>query len=192
MAHSGSLVHSLLADLGCVAVLRWLLHREGLRLRDLPGVERCRLASALKRSLGNIAVLAAAGVASNALQRPFYGGALPPQITIVRVPRWARVYGVLIWPALWVTTEELVYLGYALPRLEARLGSTRIAAALVILCWGPVQHPLLPTLPDRRYTAFRALTALPRSPRRRCSTCGIVDACSRSWSVTGLRMSRPD
>ena len=121
---------------------------------------RC-LTSDLKRSLDNIAVLAAAGAASNALQRPFYGGALPPQITIVRVPRWARVYGVLIWPALWVTTEELIYLGYALPRLEARLGSTRIAVALVILCWGPVQHPLLPTLPDRRYTAFRALTALP-------------------------------
>ena len=67
----------------------------------------------------------------------------------------------LVWPALWVTTEELVYLGYALPRLEAQLGSTRAAAALVVICWGPLQHPTLPALLDRRHIAYRAVTATP-------------------------------
>jgi heme-degrading monooxygenase HmoA len=67
----------------------------------------------------------------------------------------------LQWPPLWVTTEEMVYLGYVLPRLEAQLGSASLAAALVIVGWGPVQHPTLPALPDRRYIAFRSLTTLP-------------------------------
>ncbi len=95
------------------------------------------------------------------IQRPFYPTGLPPMITIVRVPRWALAYGIVVWPTLWVTTEELVYLGYALPRLEAHLGSTTLAAAVVVFCWGPVQHPALPALPDRRYLAYRALTTVP-------------------------------
>jgi hypothetical protein len=41
----------------------------------------------------------------------------------------------------------MVYLGYVLPRLEAQTANTALAAALVTLCWGPLQHPTLPALP---------------------------------------------
>jgi hypothetical protein len=155
-------VHSSLADLGCLAVLAWLLRREGRGPGDLLGIERGRLGADIKDGLGDVVALAAAGGISSALQRPFYAGGFPPLITVARgLPRWARAYALLAWPALWVATEELVYLGYALPRLEAQTGGRRLAAALVILCWGPLQHPALPALGDRRYVAFRALTALP-------------------------------
>ena len=155
------MVHSSLADLGCLAVLRWLLRREGRYLGDLLDLDSQRLGHDLRSGLVDVAALAAGAAVSSVLQRPFYPTGLPPLLTIVRVPRWARAYGVLVWPALWVTTEELLYLGYALPRLEAQFGHTARAAALVVLFWGPVQHPTLPALPDRRYIAFRMLTTLP-------------------------------
>jgi membrane protease YdiL (CAAX protease family) len=155
------MVHSSLADLGCLAVLRWLVHREGLRLRDLLGFRRSRLRQDVTAGLAAVAAQGGAGAVSSLLTRPFYPGGVPPLISIVRVPTWARAYGVLVWPALWVTTEELVYLGYALPRLEAQLGSTRAAATLVVFCWGPLQHPTLPALPDRRHIIYRAVTAIP-------------------------------
>jgi hypothetical protein len=59
---------------------------------------------------------------------------VPPLISIVRVPRWARVYGIVVWPAAWSVTEKLVYLDYALPRLKEKLGSRARAAMLVIAC----------------------------------------------------------
>jgi uncharacterized protein len=155
------IVHSSLADIGCLLVLRALLHREGLRLRDIAGFERKRVRADLKEGLKAVAAQSLAAGISTALTRPFYPDGVPPLISIVRVPWWARLYGALVWPPLWVYTEELVYLGYALPRLEAQLGSTPAAATLVILAWGPLQHPTLPALPDRRHIAYRALTALP-------------------------------
>ncbi len=155
------MVHSSLVDLGCLAVLRWLLRRAGLRLHDLLGGEQRGCEQDVKNGLLAIGAQGLAGAASSLLTRPLYPTGVPPLITIVRVPWWARAYGVLVWPILWVTTEELVYLGYTFPCLEAPLGSTRRAAALVVVCWGPLQHPVLPALPDRRHIAYRALTALP-------------------------------
>jgi uncharacterized protein len=154
-------LHSSMADLGCLAVLRWLLHREGLRLRDLPSLDRQRLRQDLRDGLRSLGIAVIAGGVSTVLQRPFYPSGPPPLITVARMPRWARAYTVLVWPALWASTEELVYLGYALPRLEVQLGSTARAAALVALCWGPLQHPTLPAIPERRHVAYRALTSLP-------------------------------
>jgi len=155
------MVHSSLADLGCLAVLRWLLGKEVKTLGGLLDINRSQVRPDLKCGVGDMVPLAVGAGVSSAFQRPVYPSGLPPQVTVVRVPRWALVYGTLIWPPLWVTTEEMVYLGYVLPRLEAQLGSDSLAAALVIVGWGPVQHPTLPALPDRRYLAFRSLTALP-------------------------------
>ena len=64
----------------------------------------------------------------------------------------------LVWPALWAPAEELTYLGYALPRLEAWIGRGP-AAAVVSLVWA-AQHLALPFIPDGRYLLSRMLTAL--------------------------------
>ena len=56
---------------------------------------------------------------------------------------------------------EAPYLGYALPRLERRLG-TPVAAALVTLAWAG-QHAVMPALPGRRYALSRVLSMLPVS-----------------------------
>lgn len=155
------MVHSSLADLGCLATLQWLLRREGKTLGDVLALDRGQLRADTTNAALDVALLAVGAGLSSVLQRPFYPRGLPPQVTVVRVPPWALAYGILVWPPLWVTTEEMVYLGYVLPRLEAQTGRAAVAAALVVAGWGPLQHPALPALPDRRYIAFRMLTTLP-------------------------------
>lgn len=155
------MVDGSLVDLGCLCALAALTRSEGIRPRDLLGQVTDGPGRELRQGLGSLVALAPAVVVSAALQRAFYGAEPPPQIAVVRLPRWATAYSVLIWPALWGTAEELTYLGYALPRLEARLGRLP-AAALVAACWA-AQHVVMPWLPDQRYLAARALTALPVS-----------------------------
>jgi len=155
-------VYGSLVDVGCLIALARLARGERARLVDVMGVAHARPAKP-SRAMGDVLALVPAVVLSSAVSRPFYGdGQYPPQISIVRVPAWAAAYSVTVWPALWGITEEATYLGYALPRLEALTGSTPTAATVVALCWAG-QHLAMPLLPERRYLAARALTALPIS-----------------------------
>jgi hypothetical protein len=61
-----------------------------------------------KNAALDVGLLAAGAGISSALQRTFYPSGLPHQVTVVRVPRWALVYGALVWPPLGTTTEEMV------------------------------------------------------------------------------------
>jgi membrane protease YdiL (CAAX protease family) len=151
-----------LIDLASLAALAWLCRREGIRLTGLVGARRAVDKRQLLGDLGLLllvfeppAVAAAAVVTAR-----FYGRELPPTLTLPRdLPGWAAAYSVVVWPAIWGLTEELVYLGYALPRLEVQLNSTWRAAAIVALAWA-WQHVALPFLPDWRYLTSRVLAAL--------------------------------
>ena len=127
-----------LIDLTSLACLAWLCRREGIRLADLVGARR---PLDRRQLLGDLAwlmlvfeppaVAAAALVTGRA-----YGRELPPTVTLPRdLPGWAAAYSVVVWPAIWAATEELVYLGYALPRLEVQLRGRWRAAAIVALGW---------------------------------------------------------
>jgi membrane protease YdiL (CAAX protease family) len=54
----------------------------------------------------------------------------PAPMPVGPVPLLGALYSLLIWPAIWAVAEELTYLGYALPRLEALTGHTWIALLL--------------------------------------------------------------
>lgn len=155
------MVDGTLVDLACLLTLDQLVDREGLTLSDLLGRERAPLGRDLLESLGALAALAPTAALSAMLQRPFYGSAaLPPQVAAAKTPPLAGAYSVVAWPVLWAFAEELTYLGYTLPRLEAQTGSTRVAGALVSLAWAG-QHVAMPLLRDPRYLVARPLTALP-------------------------------
>ena len=64
-----------------------------------------------------------------------------------------------IWPIIWGFTEELVYLGYLLPRLQAWTGKTVLSVMIVVAMWG-LQHSVIPFIGDQRYQASRVLGAL--------------------------------
>jgi hypothetical protein len=103
--------------------------------------------------------VAPGAVAANLITTAFYGSQLPPMISVVNLPPAGIAYAMLVWPMLWVVTEELVYLGFLLPRLEALTGRTWIAASLVISFWG-MQHLAIPFLPDTTYLVSRVTAAL--------------------------------
>ena len=167
-----------LADLGSLGALAWLARREGTHLAVLGSLDRRRVGGGeVLRGLGAVLALAPAVGASALVTRVFYRGALPPQVSLPRdLLAWATTYSVLVWPAVWGFAEETTYLGYALPRLEARTGHTWPSVGAVALAWA-LQHLALPFLPDRRYLAARVLSALP-----------VTAATTALYVVTGRRL----
>jgi len=152
-------VYSTLTDILCLISLVWLTRREGLRLLDLFGV-RSLLAGI--RQLAWVppyflAVLPAVAVAA-VITQFFYDSPITPIMTIVDLPSVGAAYARLVWPLLWVVTEELVYIGYLLPRMEVRSGKTSLAIIAILFFWG-LQHIAIPWIPDTTYLLWRLLSA---------------------------------
>ncbi|HTX69343.1 MAG TPA: CPBP family glutamic-type intramembrane protease [Thermoleophilia bacterium] len=157
------MVYSTAVDAGCAVLLAAAARREGVSLRSAAGLE-ARPARRLRAAALDAAALVPAAVLSQLLSRPLSSDPTdpyPPQIRVSQLHGAARVYSLTLWPALWALGEEVTYLGYALPRLEHRLGRGP-AAALVALAWA-AQHAVMPALPGRRYALMRVLTMLPVS-----------------------------
>lgn len=151
-------VYSTITDLLTLLGLVLLTRREGMKLLDLFGV---RGAAALKQFVWTPAYLLAvapmAALASG-ITRIFYGTDLPPMITIVDLPPAGIWYSLVVWPVIWVIAEELLYLGFLLPRIEALSGKTWLAALIVVFFWG-LQHLAIPYLADGTYLVSRVLAA---------------------------------
>lgn len=151
-------VYSTLTDALCLLALLWLTRREGLGLIDLLGVRgRAALKQLAWAPAYLLAVAPAAGLA-HLITRAFYGPELPPMITVVSLTPVAAAYSLIVWPVVWAIAEELVYLGYLLPRLEALWGRTWAAALAVVAFWG-LQHLAIPYIPDPTYLLSRVLAA---------------------------------
>jgi hypothetical protein len=84
----------------------------------------------------------------------------PPTVTLPRdLTGWVSAYSVIVWPALFATTKELVDLGYALPRLDVQQRSTWRAGTIVALAWA-WQLAALPFLPAWWHLISRVMAAL--------------------------------
>lgn len=151
-------VYSTITDVLCLVSLVWLTRREGLGLADLIGV---RSRSDLKQLAWTPAYLLAAAPAAalaSLITQYFYGSALPPMISVVHLPLAGALYSLLVWPIIWVIAEELGYLGYLLPRVQALSGRTWVAALVVTFFWG-LQHLAIPYIADGTYLLSRVLAA---------------------------------
>lgn len=151
-----------LAEVVNLALLRWLLRREGLRYRDLLAVrrgERSRDLGWLALALGVSAPLA---VAPNVLLGLALWG--DPQVGAELLFRPLPVAGavaiLVVFPAIHALTELPTYYGYVMPRLQV-LAGRRVWPLL--LCAGVLaaQHGFLPLLLDGRYLVWRVLMFLP-------------------------------
>lgn len=153
------MVYGTLTDIGCLCLLVLLLRREGLRLRDMSGITRANLIPQLRSIPSYVLALLPAIAAASLVTLAFYGpGALPPQVGASALPVWAAAYSCTLWPIIWAFTEEIVYLGFLLPRLQAATGRTWTAACAVVLFWS-MQHLVLPFIPDGTYLVSRWLGA---------------------------------
>jgi membrane protease YdiL (CAAX protease family) len=153
-------VYGTFTDACCLILLVLLLRREGLRLRDSFGVTRANRWQQLRAAPMYLLAILPAVAASSLITLPFYGpGAVPPQVASLQLPPWAAAYSIAIWPIVWAFTEELVYLGFILPRLEVAFGNKWVAAAVTVFFW-TTQHLAIPFIADPAYLVSRWLGAL--------------------------------
>lgn len=151
-------VYSTITDILCLLALVWLTRREGLSLIDLLGVRGKAILRQLAWTPVYLLAIAPIGALASLITQSVYGAGLPPYITIVDLPGWAGLYSFLIWPIIWVVAEELGYLGYLQPRLEAMTGRAWLSGLLVTLFWG-LQHLANPFIPDATHLISRVLAA---------------------------------
>jgi hypothetical protein len=154
-----------LVDVGCLALLVWLMRREGLRLRDLVGLDRKKLLRDVLLGLGLLVVafpvaMIGGSVLSGLLVFGTAQPALPPEMMTKSLPLWAALYARLAWWVIWSVTEEMTYNGYALPRLAALTGRTWLAVLIVGFGWA-LQHAFLPLRFDLQLSLFVFVEFLP-------------------------------
>ena len=155
-------VYGTLVDLGCLLALAFLAKREGIRLPDLAGFDRARVAHHLLLGLAlvppGLVLILAGNTASSLL---VLGNADAPDV-FAPIPLLPALYSVLIFPLLWAITEQATYNGYVLPRLEVLSSSSIVAVCAVAVVWW-LQHAVMPLTFDPEFMLYRALAPLPFS-----------------------------
>jgi hypothetical protein len=151
-------VYTTITDILCLLWLVWLTRREGITLSDLVGVKGGAVVKQLAWAPVYLLAVVPAVVVASIITQAFYGAAQPANITVVQLPMVGALYSAIVWPVIWVITEELVYLGYLLPRIEALSGKTWVAVLVVTFFWG-FQHLAIPFLADQTYLVSRVLTS---------------------------------
>ncbi len=151
-----------LANVVNLGLLRWLLHREGRRLRDLYRIRRPDLRADLRWVALALVVAAPIGFLPNLLLgQALWGSAQVGQdLSFRTLPLAAAVSILLMFPIVQAAAELPTYFGYVMPRLRAQyvwnLGSLVLAAAML-----STQHIFLPLLFDWRFVAWRGLMFVP-------------------------------
>jgi hypothetical protein len=155
-------VYATLIDVGCLALMWRLTSREGIRLFDLVGFERRRLARDVLLGLAIVPAELAVILGGVYTAGWVLYGTLTQPLLFESLPGPATLYAALVFPVLWGLTEQMTYNGYVLPRLKVLFGSTSLAVACVTFVWA-LEHAFLPLTFDPTYMASRLLGALPNS-----------------------------
>ncbi|MBI9043894.1 MAG: CPBP family intramembrane metalloprotease [Anaerolineaceae bacterium] len=148
------IVYGTLIDIGCFVLLARLVRREGIRLYDLISFQRQRLGRDLLLGLGFIPLYIILAVAGGIIGGILIYGASPAPAIMVPLPFWGSLYSLIAWPLIWAFAEEMIYQGYALPRLEVLSGHTWLAVIIVGFGWA-IQHSALPLMADWRFAVYR-------------------------------------
>lgn len=126
-----------IADLATLLILGLLLSREGSGLRQLLGRIRPGRDALVGAGTG-LALLLAFLIASFVGNLAAYGGPPPPQTATATPPLWFGIWSITVMPVTVAFAEELLYRGYLLPRIRARIGLLP-AIVVVSLAFG-IQH----------------------------------------------------
>jgi membrane protease YdiL (CAAX protease family) len=153
-------VYGTLIDIACLAALAWLTRREGLRLFDLIGYDRRRLGRDLLVGLGFIVIYFVLFMGGGMIFGPVFYGVSQAPSPYGNLPLWGALFSLIVWPVLWAIAEQMTYLGYSLPRLEALSARAWLAVLIVCIGWA-IQHSALALMPGWRWAAYRFASALP-------------------------------
>jgi len=155
-------VYGTLIDAGCLALLWRLTRREGIRLFDLVGFERTRLARDALLGFALVPVSLVFILGGIFAAGWFLYGMLSPPYLFGPLPLPVALYGVLVWPFIWGLTEQMTYNGYLVPRFQVLCRSTSLAIVFVAFAWS-AQHVFMPLTFDAKFMAFRLLSPIPFS-----------------------------
>jgi uncharacterized protein len=147
-------------DIGCLLALTYLMRRERGNLCDLVGLQPERLRRDILLGLAYALGILPFGILGGFIGTALIYGSSPAPIPIGPLPLSGALYSLLIWPVIWAAAEELTYLGYALPRLEALTGRIWMALPVVVFFWS-VQHSAMPLRLDLQFMLWRSVTSLP-------------------------------
>jgi membrane protease YdiL (CAAX protease family) len=153
-------VYGTLIDIGCLLALTYLMRRERGALRELVGLQPGRLRRDILLGLAYALGILPFGILGGFIGTVLIYGSAAAPTPIGPLPLLGALYSLLIWPVIWAVAEELTYLGYALPRLEALTGRIWIALLVVVFFWS-VQHSAMPLRLDLRFMLWRSITSLP-------------------------------
>jgi hypothetical protein len=144
-----------------LVLLRWLMHREGGRLRDLYRPSSDRMADLKWVALALLLAGPIAMLPNLALGAMLWGSSeVGSELSFRSLPVVAAATLVVAFPIIHALAELPTYFGYVAPRLGILIGSpwrATLIAALVL----SVQHVALPLLFDWRFAVWRALMFLP-------------------------------
>ena len=155
-------MYGTLIDAGCLTLLWRLTRREGIRLFDLVGFERTRLARDTLLGFALIPVSLVFIFAGTFAAGWLLYGTLSPPFLFGPLPLPAALYGVLVFPFVWGLIEQMTYNGYLLPRFQVLGRSTSLAIVLVAFAWS-AQHAFMPLTFDPKFMAFRLFSSVPNS-----------------------------
>jgi len=147
-------------DIGCLLALTYLMRREGGHLREVVGLHPGRLRRDILLGLAYALGILPFGILGGFIGTVLIYGSAAAPIPMGPLPLLGALYSLLIWPTVWAVAEELTYLGYALPRLEALTGHKWSALLVVVLFWS-VQHGTMPLRLDLQFMLWRSITSLP-------------------------------
>jgi membrane protease YdiL (CAAX protease family) len=158
-------VYGTLVDFGCLVTIYILLRQEKMRIVDLLSFDKSKIKSDFLIGLIIIVVIFPLTILIGSITGSLsvYGSIqpdLPPGNPMTRtLPLWAAIYSKTIWWIISAATEELIYQGYALPRLQAFFGRTGPAIIWVGFAWA-LQHSFLPYI-NFKYAIFAFLLFFP-------------------------------
>lgn len=148
-------------DLGCLALLLIVFKKNGgFSFRKVIDVSKTHLKKDLKQAVLILILLLPLTIAWGSLMSTLIFGIVSAPIIAGPLPLWAALYSVLIWPIGWAIMEQVVYIGYCLPKLESIFKSKTIPVFIVMFFWA-LQHVALPVTLDFEYSLYRFLTVIP-------------------------------
>jgi uncharacterized protein len=153
-------VYGSLIDIGCLALMVWFLKKEGTDLKSIIGFSRMNIKSDVIHAGLLLLVLLPLTVLWGSLVSFFIYGKVTSPILAGPLPLWGELYSVIVWPIGWALMEQIIYMGYCLPKLE-NLFRNKVTAVIVVMFFWALQHTVLPVTFDVEYSFYRFLTVMP-------------------------------
>lgn len=158
-------VYGTLVDLICLLTIFFFLRKEKLNIPDLFTFDKSKVKWDLLIGLGIILIVFPIAMFSGFVTSSLsVYGTLHPEFPAGNpmtrtLPVWAALYSKMIWWIISASTEELIYQGYALPRLEVFFGRKWPAILWVGFGWA-LQHSFLPFI-SLKYAVYAFLLFFP-------------------------------